>query len=332
MSLTRPIFPETQGLLKRIYRQSRHRRVSQRAHCLWLKSQGLKNRELLTIFPVSEKTLYNWFNAWNEHGVIGIYERSGRGRKPKLTDEQKVQVKAWVNASPRNLKGVLEKIKTTWGIPISRDTLKRILKAVKMSWRRMRRVPPKPGPSDDYERKCSALEILKALDTLGLIELYYMDESGFTLIPPIPYAWQSIGETLGIPSQRSARLNVLGFMHRRGELESYVSEQSITSDVVAACIEAFFPALEKLTVIVMDQASIHTGHMVWERRDEWAQRGLFLFELPTASPELNLIEIVWRFMKYEWIEIAAYESWQSLKNHVEEMLIGFGKDFVINFA
>jgi transposase len=196
----------------------------------------------------------------------------------------------------------------------------------------MRRVPAKRAPATEYERKRSALEILKTLDTLDMIDLYYQDETGFTLVPPIPYAWQAVGETLGMPSQRSGRLNVLGFMHRQGTLESYVSEQSITSDVVAACIEAFFPDVEKPTVIVMDQASIHTGHIVRDRREEWAQRGLFVFELPTASPELNLIEIVWRFMKYEWIDISAYENWQSLINHVEEMLIGFGKDFVINFA
>ncbi len=102
--------------------------------------------------------------------------------------------------------------------------------------------------------------------------------------------------------------------------------------MVAACIEAFFPAVEKPTVIVMDQASIHVAQQVKERRDEWARRGLYLFELPAYSPELNLIEIVWRFMKYEWIDIKAYESWQSLTNHVEEMRVGFGDKFVINFA
>ncbi|ESA36884.1 transposase [Leptolyngbya sp. Heron Island J] len=59
---------------------------------------------------------------------------------------------------------------------------------------------------------------------------------------------------------------------------------------------------------------------------------VFLFELPIASPELNLITILWRFMQYEWIEIMAYESWHSLKNHVEAMLIGLGKDCVIKFA
>ena len=37
-------------------------------------------------------------------------------------------------------------------------------------------------------------------------------------------------------------------------------------------------------------------------------------------------------MKYEWLDIKAYQSWQSLTDAVEEMLIGYGEKFVINFA
>lgn len=332
MPLARDISPETQHLLARIYRQSHHHRVRQRAHCLWLRSQGMKPSELRVIFPVTEKTLYNWFAAWDKSGLVGLYDRPGRGRNPKLDEEQKAQVKLWVEASPRRLKPVIEKIKETWDIDVSLDTLKRVLKAFQMSWRRLRRVKAKQPPAAEYARKSAALEILKDLDDAGTIDLYYLDETGFTLIPPVPYAWQVIGQTIGLPSRKSDRLNVLGFMHRRNGLESYVSKQSITSDVVAACIEAFFPAVDKPTVIVMDQASIHTGARVKERRHEWAQQGLYLFELPTYSPELNLIEIVWRFMKYEWIDIKAYESWKSLTTHVEKMLVGFGDQFVINFA
>jgi transposase len=332
MPLAREISRETQQLLERLYRQSRHHRVRQRAHCLWLCSQGLKPSELRVIFPVTEKTLYNWFNAWDESGLVGLYDRPGRGRHAKLNDEQKAQVKRWVEASPRQLKPVIEKIKKAWEIDVSLSTLKRVLKEFKMSWRRMRRIPANSPPAAEYERKRAALEILKALDAAGTIDLYYLDETGFTLVPPIPYAWQTVGQPIGLPSKKSGRLNVLGFMHRQGRLESYVSEQSVTGDVVAACIEAFFPAVNKPTVIVMDQASVHIGQRVTEKRDEWAQRGLYLFELPTYSPELNLIEIVWRFMKYEWIDLKAYESWQSLTNHVEKMLVGFGKEFVINFA
>ena len=332
MPLTLQVSYETQGLLQRMYRQSRHHQVRQRAHCVWLYSQGLGVSELLTVFPVQQKTIYNWLNAWQERGCAGLYNRPGQGSKPKLNEAQKAQVKQWVAASPRQLKPVLKRIKETWDIEVSRDTLKRVLKAFRMSWRRLRRVPAKRPASAEYERKRSALEVLKRLDADDVIKLYYLDETGFTLVPPVPYAWQSVGETLGLPSQKSKRLNVLGFMHRQQGLESYVSAQSVTSDVVAACIEAFFPEVEQPTVIVMDQASIHTGQQVKERRQAWAQRGLYLFDLPPYSPELNLIEIAWRFMKYEWIDIEAYESWQTLRKHVEEMLVGFGDKFVINFA
>ncbi len=332
MSLTLSVSRETQSLLQRIYRQSRCHQVRQRAHCVWLYSQGLEVSQLLGVFPVGQKTIYNWLNAWEERGCAGLYNRPGRGAKSKLSDAQKAQVKAWVEASPRQLKPVLEKIKETWDISLSRDTLKRILKAFQMNWRRVRRVPAKRPPQAEYERKRLALEMLKELDMAGLIDLYYLDETGFTLVPPIPYAWQVLGKTLELPSKKSDRLNVLGFMHRQKGIESYVSKQTITSEVVANCIETFFPAVESPTVIVMDQASIHIGQRVTENREQWSQRGLHLFDLPTYSPELNLIEMLWRFMKYKWIDFKAYESWQSLVNHVEKMLVGFGDEFVINFA
>ena len=46
------------------------------------------------------------------------------------------------------------------------------------------------------------------------------------------------------------------------------------------------------------------------------QKCVFLeWEGSSYSPQLNLIEILWRFMKYEWIELNAYESWDSLVSY-----------------
>ena len=45
-----------------------------------------------------------------------------------------------------------------------------------------------------------------------------------------------------------------------------------------------------------------------------------------------LIEILWRFIKYEWIEISAYRSWQTLVEYVEKVLKEFGENYVINFV
>ena len=54
--------------------------------------------------------------------------------------------------------------------------------------------------------------------------------------------------------------------------------------------------------------------------------------LPFYFPELNLIEILWRFIKYELIEIDAYKSWETFVASVEKILKQFGESYVINFV
>lgn len=332
MQLQRVVTPETRHLLERIYRHSRYHQVRQRAHCLLLHSQDFSISQLMVIFSVGQKTIYNWLNEWEERSIAGLYNRPGRGRKPTFDADQKAQIKQWAKQYPRQLKHIVQKVQETWNITVSTQTIKRVLKSLRMSWHRFRRgIGRRPNPQE-YAQKQVALEILKRLDESGAIALYYMDETGFSLTPTIPYGWQPIGETEAIPSTRSRQLNILGFMQRQGFLESYVSTQSITSDVVIACIETFFSAVDKATVIVMDQAPIHTSYAMQDKLEEWKASDIYIFELPTYSPELNQIEILWRFMKYDWLEAKAYESWQSLREHVEEMLCGFGQDFVINFA
>ena len=95
---------------------------------------------------------------------------------------------------------------------------------------------------------------------------------------------------------------------------------------------SFFRAVSKRTVIVMDQASIHTSDAMQDKLEEWQQRQIEIFRLPSYSPQLNLIEILWRFIKYEWIEISAYRSWQTLVEYVEKVLKEFGENYVIDFV
>jgi len=300
----REINPVSAKLLERIYRSSRHHQVRQRAHCLILASQGVKVEELMKTFQVSYKTIYNWFERWESEGMVGLYNQPGRGRKPTFNSEQKSKIREWAAQEPRQLKKVVHKVKEEWGIEISTRTIKRILTMFYMSWHRMRRgVGGEPNP-EEYKRKKAELAELKRKDSQGEINLYYLDEAGFSLIPSVPYAWQNIGEYLTINSQRSRRLNVLGILNRNNDLKSYVSEQSINSDVVIACIDAFFPQVDKPTVIVVDQSSIHMSDAILDKLSEWQSRNITIFVLPSYSPQLNLIEILWRFMKYEWIEIS----------------------------
>ncbi len=332
MIFIREINPLSAKLLERIYRQSRKSQVRQRAHCLILANQGVKVEELIKIFSVSYRTIYNWFYRWESEGILGVYNKPGRGRKSKFNSQEQAQIKEWTKQEPRKLKQVKQKIKDRWGVEVSIKTIQKVLKTLKMSWHRMRRaVGGEPNPQE-YEEKKAQLEELQRLEDEGKINLYYLDETGFSLIPCVPYGWQDIGEYLPIPSGRSRTLNVLGIMNKSNHLETYVSSQTINSDVVIACIDAFFPTVNKPTVIVMDQASIHTSDAILDKFEEWHERNLRIFTLPTYSPQLNLIEILWRFIKYEWLEIDAYSSWENLVASVEKILKEFGENYVINFV
>lgn len=321
MNLIRKIHEERKRMLQRIYRQSIHHQVRQRAHCLLLYQERYSITHLQNIFQVSRKTIYNWLNAWETRGLIGLYNQKGQGRKLTFTPEQQEQIKVWTENHRQQLKQVSSKIQEQWDISVSTRTIKRVLKSLNMSWHRLRRVVGGQPNAAEYIDKQAQLEELKRLD-----------ESGFSLIPSVPYGWQPVGETVGIPSKHSRRLNVWGVMNRHHQLQSYVSLQTITSDVIIACIDNFFPSVDKRTVIVVDRAPIHTSDIMQDQLLEWKQRQIEIFYLPSYSPQLNLIEILWRFIKYEWIPISAYKCWQNLVDYVEKVLREFGQNYVINFV
>ena len=94
----------------------------------------------MAIFKVSRRTIYNWLDAWDAHGLPGLYNRPGRGRKATFTPAQQAQIRLWAQAHPKQLKQVLDQVKEQWGIKVSIKTIKRVLKALRMSWHRFRKV------------------------------------------------------------------------------------------------------------------------------------------------------------------------------------------------
>lgn len=148
----------------------------------------------------------------------------------------------------------------------------------------------------------------------------------------MPYAWQPKGETIEIPSSRSTRINVLGFFTTNNKLESYIFKGSVNSDVVIACFDSFSGTITKKTVVVIDNASTHTSNAFNENIKKWEEKGLFIKRLPPYSPELNIIEILWRFIKYQWLPFSAYNSLKDLANEIENVLINVGGKFKIKFT
>ena len=168
----------------------------------------------------------------------------------------------------------------------------------------------------------------------GVIELFYFDQSGFSLTPAIPYAWQQRGKTLALPSVASPRVNVLGFMSPTNQSHFQTVTGTVTSTTVIAALDAFAAQTaqaRKLRLVVLDNAPIHTSHAFQVRILDRFRQGVGLHWLPPYSPELNLIEILWRKIKYEWLPPRAYLSFDHLKSELQTILDQFGSKYKITF-
>jgi transposase len=133
-------------------------------------------------------------------------------------------------------------------------------------------------------------------------------------------------------SSRFGQLNVLGFLNLAGMLTSLTIADTIDTEVVVACFEAFSKQISRLTVVVIDNASVHTSKRFAECAAQWEERGLFLYYLPPHCPELNLIEILWRMIKYCSLPLSAYRDFPSLVEKVQEISVQVSPRYTIDFA
>lgn len=69
-----------------------------------------------------------------------------------------------------------------------------------------------------------------------------------------------------------------------------------------------------------------------QKQKEWEEKGVFLVFLPTYSPHLNLIETLWRKIKYEWLNAKDYESKAALNDAVFNIISKYDDEFCINFS
>lgn len=164
------------------------------------------------------------------------------------------------------------------------------------------------------------------------IDLYYADEAAVSLAPCVPYAWQFADEEAFMPSEQGKGVNCFALLSRDNRAVIETTTQAMTSQFVFEQIERFSIGLKRLTVVVLDNAAVHRARIIKERLRVWQRRGLFLFYLPRYSPHLNIVETLWRKLKYEWLTATDYETRETLCYAVRLALKAVGASLRINFS
>ena len=332
MRYIQPLTAEQRALLDKTMRDDPSFRARSRAHSLLLSAQGKTIKDIAQAYQVHRITVSAWINKWEQHGAESLHDQPRSGRPCKLTVAEQELAQHYLKDEPRALKAAADRIAHKTEKHISLSTLKRFAKKARLRWKRVRKSLKKLRDPDAFARCQRELEALQKREDQGCIDLYYFDEAGFALDTTIPYAWQEPNRVIELPAFRAGRINVLGFMNRKNDLHAYMFEQSIHTGVVVACFDAFCHTLTKKTVVVVDNASIHTSDDFADRLPYWKQQGLIVKYLSPYSPELNLIEILWRRIKYTWLPFSAYECLNALIEALEDILSHVGSKYQITFA
>ena len=163
-----------------------------RAHAILLSDTGFRLKEIASIYNICRQTAATWLNAWKDDGICALFDKPRSGRPHSLCNEAEADAITRVNQSPRSLKKVLAELTASLDLTVtpSISTLKRICKRAELNWKRVRKSLRSKRDPDLFEQSRQQLATLIEQSKQKEIDLFYFDESGFTLEPCVPYACQ----------------------------------------------------------------------------------------------------------------------------------------------
>jgi transposase len=179
-------------------------------------------------------------------------------------------------------------------------------------------LPCKADPDVQKEFLESTLESIITETQEGKTELYFMDAAHFVMGAFLGYLWCKLRMFVRTPSGRK-RYNVLGAYHAvTGAMATVTNTSSINSSSVIELLgklRLLHPG--RKIRIVLDNAAYQRN---WWVRWHAALLDIELVFLPSYSPNLNLIERYWKFMKKKCLYNRFYDDFVSFCQAIDDCL------------
>jgi transposase len=330
----KPLTIEQREQLRAIMKSAAPQRTRMRAHAVWLSERRYSLEQIADIYQVARDRVSQWLEWWEAEPLAGLDDEPRRGRPPKLTESERQAALKIALQEPRTLKTGLKRIADEIGNLLSGETLRTLLTTEHYVWKRMRRSTRARREEGEVRAAAAELAQLRAsvLEGTRVLDLWYYAEAGFTLPPSLPSAWQRVGPRLELASAQGPRQNVVGFFNLNNQFYAFAFQGPIDSPPVIHCFDLFRQQQQKPALVVVDNAPSHTREDFEEERDRWQKNDLHVKFLPPYCPELNLIELLWRKITYEWLPLDAYQNFKTLTASLFAVLKGIGSKYRITFA
>jgi transposase len=314
-------FKFTSEIIDQLHRertQHPHPRVRQRMETVYLKALGLSHREIGRIVRISQTTLREYLLMYQQGGVEALKELNFNQPKSDLDDHQEEIRQEFEKKPPATLNEAAARIEEVTGISRSRSQISQFVKKLGLKRYKVGQIPAKADPAKQQAFLAEELEPRLAEAQNDQRHLFFVDAAHFVLQPFLGFLWSFVRLFIKAPAGRQ-RFNVLGAWHATTrQLVTITNSDTVNATTVATLLYQLAASFADLPItLVLDNVRYQHCRFIKELA---AQLGIELLFLPAYSPNLNLIERLWKFVKKKCLYSEYYESFKDFKQAIVDCL------------
>ncbi len=292
---------------------------------VWLLHCGLTRAKAAAIAGVSRSTVQRYVAAYRTGGLDGLRRWSVQGPVSDLVAYATAIREALTTRPVRTVAEAAERIEHLTGLKRKPTQVRKFLKAeLGFGWRRTRVIPcpPKTDLPDHIreQKQFRETRLQPRLDeaVAGVRQMFFVDAAHFVFGTFLCCLWSLTRIFVKAASGRQ-RFNVLGAWNPvTRELVTITNTTVVNTDTMCDLLRAVAArGLFGPVNLVLDNARYQRNKIVEGLAKEL---GIELLFLPSYSPNLNLIERLWRFTKRKAAYGRYHPTFADFRAAIEDVL------------
>lgn len=283
--------------------------------------QGAQHQFIESCMRISSPTLASYLKEYERGGLQEVLENRYYKPSSALQPFWQCLLCSFKAAPVTDAKAAMARIRAMTGITLSESQCRRVMKSMGMSPKRTAPLPGKLDSQLQFEFYQTELKPRLGEASRGERKVFFVDAAHFVLGAFLGLVWCFARPFIRTSPGRQ-RYSVLGAVDSHSkELVSVRTAGSVNAETVCELIELIVSRHpnQKIT-LVMDNARYQRCKAVAAKASEV---GIELLFLPAYSPNLNLIERVWKLLKKRCLKNKHYENFEGFRAAIDKCLEDF---------
>ncbi len=289
------------------HRSERNKRYAYRIHAIILLGTGYTLKKVKEVLFIDDETLRGYVNSYRNEGVKGLLTDGRNGRACRLSHEQIDLLCAELDRNIHlTISSIINYTSQEFGLAYSNPGMRDLLHRLDYVYKKPKLVPGSPDleAQEIFAQQYEEFMLSKS----DHIEVVFVDAVHPEHNALAAYGWIKRGHTRELKTNSGRqRLNLHGAINAESYEMTLIESDTVDADStlnLLSAIEQKYPAASCIKVI-LDNARYHYSHTV---REYVENSRIDLVFLPSYSPNLNLIERVWKLFKKKVLYNTYYEN------------------------